>query len=82
MNDMGLMGFTKWYFRTQQILIERLGDKPARFFMAAMLANMMDAPSIHDSMLGWDGLMNKFMSPWDWITGASPAPVALLTSGR
>lgn len=75
-NDMGLMGFTKWLFRMQQVLIRRFGEAPARGMLVILLQNMFGGISnpVGGAMTGFDSIANRVGI--DWIaasqTGAIP----------
>ena len=65
-NDMGLMGFTKWTFRMQQVFIKRFGEKAARGLMLTLLQNMFSfiANPVGGVITGFDAIAQKMGINW------------------
>jgi hypothetical protein len=65
-NDMGLMGFTKWTFRMQQVFIKRFGEKAARGMMLVLLQNMFSfiANPVGGIITGFDAIAQKMGINW------------------
>lgn len=66
LNDMGLMGFTKWFFRMQQVLVKKFGAKPARGMMLILLQNMFGGISnpVQGAITGFDGFAQRIGIDW------------------
>ena len=74
LNDYGLMGFTKYLLRVQQVILKRFGENPARMITAVALQDIM---GMHlsdptDALLtGPSSIMSRFYDPMNWVTGAN-----------
>jgi hypothetical protein len=66
LNDMGIIMFTKYFFRIQQVILFMLTQEPARFVATMLFLDMFGHISnIYDSFMfaGLPG--NGFNAPWD-----------------
>lgn len=83
MNDVGLMGFTKYLFRVQYVLVKRFGENPARVMMTTIMQSLTgtSVPDPSDAALnGIGSLLSRFYSPFAWVEGATEtAPINLMT---
>ncbi|AUR97957.1 virion RNA polymerase [Vibrio phage 1.245.O._10N.261.54.C7] len=82
-NDMGLLGFTKYMFRTQQVLIKRLGERPSRVLGFLMLNNFLGLgiPTPYDAIFSLDALGNRVYTPADWASFHTQSAPINLTVG-
>lgn len=81
-NDMGLMGFTKYFFRIQQVILKRFAENPARMLGFAMTNNLLGLgiASPLDALFGFEGLSHRFYTPDDWVDfSTQTAPMNLLS---
>lgn len=71
LNDMGAMGFTKYLFRIQQVLLKRFGENPTRVIMLALFNQYIaQIPSPYDAIMSFDNILKRFFSPDDWFNMA------------
>lgn len=80
-NDMGLLGFTKYFFRIQQVILKNFAERPARLMGFALMNSLLGLgiASPTDALFGFDGLAHRMYSPDDWMDFATQtAPMNLL----
>ena len=69
LNDMGVLGFTKYLFRIQQVLIKRIGSNPTRVMITQALQMLfgMNVPDPYDGALTISRILRRFFTPTDWF---------------
>ncbi len=80
LNDIGLAGYTKYFFRIQQVLLQRMASQPSRMLALFMVSDILGGTSPTDSaLLSSEDLMKRFSySPSDWAAHLSdPALIGL-----
>lgn len=80
-NDMGLLGFTKYFFRIQQVILKKFAARPARVMGFALTNNLLGLgmASPTDAIFGIDAMSHRMYGPNDWMGFATQsAPMNLL----
>lgn len=76
-NKYGLLWFTKYYIRTQKVLMRMARENPTRLAILASGEMLLDdVDTIHDSWMTPDRLMNRWKNP---ISSMMSAPSDLIT---
>ena len=63
LNDMGVLWFTKYYFRVQKFIAKSFTNNPARTMMQAIMADASGMPTILDSLASPDNMMSRLHLP-------------------
>lgn len=82
-NDMGLLGFTKYFFRIQQVILKRFAERPARVMGFALLNSMagLGVASPTDAAFGFNAMNHRMYGVDDWFGFATQtAPMNLLVN--
>ena len=84
MNDMGVLSFTKYLMRVQQVILKTFAEKPATFLGTALLSDALSmvhyqmGASIDDSLIGFDAISKQFENMFSALTaGTETAPINL-----
>lgn len=81
-NDVGVLWFTKYYFRVQRILINMLRDNPENVILVQALQYLVgDVSDIYDSNLLVNGVLSRLHSPLDALSAPSEIITIKLASG-
>lgn len=81
MNDMGMVMFTKYYLRTQKVILRLAKEKPGNLLLALMAQSMFfDVPDVTDSFITETSVLGKFnFNPVELLSGAAEtAPINLV----
>jgi hypothetical protein len=64
-NDMGLLWYTKYFFRIQKTLLKNFKENPRKVLSLLFLNNMFGGsiPTVYDSSLSIDNMMNRAYLP-------------------
>lgn len=81
-NDIGVLWFTKYYFRVQRILINMLRDNPENVILVQALQYLVgDISDIYDSNLLVNGVLSRLHSPLDALSAPAEIITIKLASG-
>jgi hypothetical protein len=84
LNDMGVLSFTKYMMRVQQVILKTFAERPATFLGTALLSDMLSmvhyqmGASIDDGLIGFNAMSQQFRNSFGVITaGSETAPINL-----
>lgn len=70
LNDYGLLGFTTFLLKVQNVIVSSAINSPSRFFSLLAMQNLtgIDIPDIADSAItGFEEILKRMYSPFDWL---------------
>jgi len=78
-NDVGLLMFTKFYFRIQKIIFKQFKEKPASALSILLLDDLFgNMDDITDTSIFYMGLFNRFNTPFDILDQTLVVPAGEL----
>ena len=81
-NDMGGMGFTRWIIGMQQVMVDIIGEHPARVAASVMLGQVIEYPNPFDAWIfGTDALWNRVGSMDMWAEATTSGVVPNMALG-